>query len=364
VTVKSEFREERNMHERVSFYDGGYHDDDDRDDGCSHRSSIRMGFANERELLQVEAVSTPIAAAVGGKRKRRAAAAGEDDDHDDKHHNKNKKKKRITVVEMNMWLTTSASIVCREEDSNTTTSMMRHHMLCMSSMTCANNPYSVMILSLFNESINKVHEIVESVVCDILGSEKTHFCFMQEIDRNEAKLCALFSKLLRETAHSKTCLRLNVLDLFSQVYHQARKCRLSYHGFVNQHIMHGHKKKTATAAAVLESDKTFQLGPCGAVRRLVKTCTESIVNLLMSYGGLRVVRHLQNIGRRREFICSMLYLMRMGITYQNRQLLPKIDVLHEYLPMQVLLPVVFKIRAKSITEGENIIKLDIRKMPI
>jgi len=53
----------------------------------------------------------------------------------------------------------------------------------------------------------------------------------------------------------------------------------------------------------------------------------------------------------------------MGITYQKRQLLPKMEELNEYLPMQVFLPLVFKIRAKSITEGENIIKLDIRKLP-
>ena len=55
--------------------------------------------------------------------------------------------------------------------------------------------------------------------------------------------------------------------------------------------------------------------------------------------------------------------MRMGVTYQKRQLLPKIDLLNDYLPMQVLLPNIFNIRAKSITEGENIIKLDIRKIP-
>jgi hypothetical protein len=54
----------------------------------------------------------------------------------------------------------------------------------------------------------------------------------------------------------------------------------------------------------------------------------------------------------------------MGITYQNRQLLPKMEILNHLLPLQVLLPVVFKIRAKSITEGENIIKLDIRQMPL
>jgi hypothetical protein len=54
----------------------------------------------------------------------------------------------------------------------------------------------------------------------------------------------------------------------------------------------------------------------------------------------------------------------MGITYQNRQLLPRVDILHELLPLQVLLPPIFNIRAKSITEGENIIKLDIRRMPL
>jgi hypothetical protein len=44
--------------------------------------------------------------------------------------------------------------------------------------------------------------------------------------------------------------------------------------------------------------------------------------------------------------------MRVGITYQNRQILPRVDELHLLLPLQVLLPTVFKIRAKSITEGE------------
>jgi hypothetical protein len=52
----------------------------------------------------------------------------------------------------------------------------------------------------------------------------------------------------------------------------------------------------------------------------------------------------------------------MGITFQTRQILPKLDILNHLLPMQALLPAVFKIRAKSITEGENIIKLDIRRV--
>ena len=79
----------------------------------------------------------------------------------------------------------------------------------------------------------------------------------------------------------------------------------------------------------------------------------------------------------------MLYIMRVGITYQNRQILPRVDSLHQLLPMQALLPSVFKIRAKSITEGEvmgliissaacslmtsyaqNLMKMDIKKLPL
>ena len=56
--------------------------------------------------------------------------------------------------------------------------------------------------------------------------------------------------------------------------------------------------------------------------------------------------------------------MRMGITFRNQTILQKVEILNELLPMQVFLPSVFNIRAKSITEGENLIKLDIQRMPL
>jgi len=395
VTVNSEFREERNIHERVTFA-GHYQSsrfsalesagevDEEMDDDVLFRNE--SSAKHHHSIVEDEFVSVSSDRNVVGKRKRRGLAGKSlsDSRHDDAEthstNNKNKKKKRISVVEMNMWLA-AASVASSSASSDPWpahgTSAHGGGFVCPSNfLSSGMNPYRIMILSVFNESMNKVHETVESVVSDILSSDKTYFCFMQEIDRNEGKLCSLFSKLLRETAHSKHCLRPNILNLFTQVYYHARKCRLSYNGFVyppscmgQQHQelerdcrkSHARDKKKNHTLHDHCNKKRF---PCSVVSKLVKTCTESIVNLLMSYGGLRVVRHLQNVGRRREFICSMLYLMRMGITYQNRQLLPKIDMLHEYLPMQVLLPVVFKIRAKSITEGENIIKLDIRKMPL
>ena len=90
----------------------------------------------------------------------------------------------------------------------------------------------------------------------------------------------------------------------------------------------------------------------GLVESTIQRCTESITRLLHVHGGPRVVRQMQNALRYREFVCSILYLMRVGITYQGRQILPRLDALHMLLPLQVLLPAIFKIRAKSITEGE------------
>jgi hypothetical protein len=171
-------------------------------------------------------------------------------------------------------------------------------------------------------------------VREILASEKTEQCMIQEKKRYDTKISALFSKALREASHDHKCVRPNMVLLYSQVEYHCRKNRRA----------------------------SLRLGV--NIESVIDNCTESITSLLILFGGVRVSKQMQNSARCREFICSILYLMRMGITYQNRQLLPKVEALNYLLPLQVLLPVIFKIRAKSITEGENIIKLDIRQMPL
>ena len=100
------------------------------------------------------------------------------------------------------------------------------------------------------------------------------------------------------------------------------------------------------------------------LERVIGICVENISQLIRLHGWHRVNRQLQHATRGKEFVCSMLYLMRMGITFRNQNILQKVEILNDLLPMQVFLPSIFNIRAKSITEGENIIKLDIQKMPI
>lgn len=139
--------------------------------------------------------------------------------------------------------------------------------------------------------------------------------------------------LCMQASHDKRCLRPNMLSIVAQVAFHCRKNR------------------------VLEQNHAL-------VHETIAQCTESITSLLLVYGGPRVVRQMNSASRYREFVCSMLYLMRVGITFQNRQILPKMEVLHQLLPLQVLLPSVFKIRAKSITEGENMVKMDIKNLPL
>ena len=177
-------------------------------------------------------------------------------------------------------------------------------------------------------------ETIETVVVELLSSDKTKSCAMQERERYEGKENSYFSKIVRDLSQNKKTnnVRPNMLQIMSTVYFGCKKHR------------------------ILEEEQPYEM------REIQKQCTESIMCLIRQYGWVRVWRQLQNQTRGREFICSMLYLMRMGITYQKRQILPKMAVLNSLLPMQALLPTVFKIRAKSITEGENIIKLDIRRV--
>ncbi len=173
---------------------------------------------------------------------------------------------------------------------------------------------------------SSLRELVESIVREMLASDKTERCMEQERRRNETKELAVFSRTLREGMHDPQCVRPNMVLIVAQVAFQCRK---------NRQVM--------------------SLRECGTVtlESVVKECTDSITGLLLLHGGPRVARQIQNSARYREFITSMLFLMRAGISFQGRQILPRFEILQQLLPLQVLLPQVFKIRAKSITEGER-----------
>ena len=174
-------------------------------------------------------------------------------------------------------------------------------------------------------------EQVLQVVGDLLQSPQTSACTQMELQRKRAKEVVLFMRIMREYGRDQQRRRPCMLHIVARMHWAARKVRAV------------HRARPS------------------ALARIVRTCAESITGLLHSHGWVRVQKQLSHPLRRREFICSMLYLMRMGITYKQRCLLPRVPELELLLPQQVFLPTVFGIRAKSITEGENIIKLDIRR---
>ena len=189
-------------------------------------------------------------------------------------------------------------------------------------------------------------EFVDMVVREILDSSKTQACLDEERQRDHSRRVSSLAKILREEAHhlmmssvtptTTTRSHVNLVEVEAKLAWTCRKCRAH----------------------------SLRHNPAVVVERVVRSCVDGICTLLRTHGWQRVSRQLQHPTRGREFVCSMLYLMRVGITFKDRCLLQKIDALHALLPLQAFLPTVFGIRAKSITEGENIIKLDIRKMPL
>eukprot|EP00961_Rhodomonas_salina_P194515 2625998-Rhodomonas_salina.1 len=67
-----------------------------------------------------------------------------------------------------------------------------------------------------------------------------------------------------------------------------------------------------------------------------------------------------NDTKKREFACSMLYLMRNGVDARGECILPKLEIMSSILPLETFLPEHFKIRSKSITEGENLLKIELQ----
>jgi hypothetical protein len=180
-----------------------------------------------------------------------------------------------------------------------------------------------------------IRQIVEATVHELLASDKTRLCLEQERTRNDSKELTVFARLLREIAHDRRCIRPNMVLVLGQV---AFLCR---------------KHRTPMA-----------LSECEDPRGVLTHCVEAITRLLLVHGGPRVSRQMQNAARYRDFVASILYLCRVGVSFQGRQVLPRIEILHRLLPLQVLLPSVFKIRSKAITEGENLIKLDLKRLPL
>ena len=122
-----------------------------------------------------------------------------------------------------------------------------------------------------------------------------------------------------------------------------RKCRYHpyhhHHGAVKNKLYHKHSRAADSAMR-----NAYLYNRARTLERVMGICVENITQLIKVHGWYRVNRQLQHTTRGKEFVCSMLYLMRMGITFKNQNILQRVDILNDLLPMQVFLPSLFNIR--------------------
>ena len=67
--------------------------------------------------------------------------------------------------------------------------------------------------------------------------------------------------------------------------------------------------------------------------------------------------------RQNTIVVGLLYMLRRGVVVHNVTVLPKMSALRVVLPLEQHLVTVFSIRAKIITEAENVIKFNLRNIP-
>jgi hypothetical protein len=67
--------------------------------------------------------------------------------------------------------------------------------------------------------------------------------------------------------------------------------------------------------------------------------------------------------RQNTIIVGLLYMLRRGVVVHNVTVLPTMSALRIVLPLEQHLVTVFNIKAKIITEAENVIKFNLRTLP-
>lgn len=116
------------------------------------------------------------------------------------------------------------------------------------------------------------------------------------------------------------------------------------------------------------------------LKHIIDLCTSSITSVIMQFKNQSMLKVATNASKFKEFVCSMLFLMRVGVqakvcpyrhtvsrhltlSPQGRIILEKCETLNFILPQESFLPFHFNIRCKSITEGENFLKIQMRQTP-
>lgn len=184
-----------------------------------------------------------------------------------------------------------------------------------------------------SDAIEKLSFQIRQTITQILSSDASKKCFTIELEKARLKHITWLARALRTFRRERPGQRPNMIWVAQTVAHACRKIR-----------------SPASIDAEHMSDVT-------------QYCASSILQLMLKMKSQNSLKILASVEKSRLLIVSLLYLMRNGIHKDGYMVLPKLPILFNILPLEIYLPQMFGIPAKSITEGENIIKWELRQPP-
>lgn len=165
----------------------------------------------------------------------------------------------------------------------------------------------------------------------ILCSAESRSCLRQENTRVRLKMSHMFQRVLREYKIRNPGVAPNLCTLVAVLAHRAQNIRLCCQNF-NAEQRHALAEQC-----------------CRAITHLINMLTRLCPSMLAQ-------------SRRETLIVGLLYLMRSGLVVHGTFILPRVQALQRMLPLESYLHPYFGIRCNSVTEIENLIKMQARTL--
>jgi hypothetical protein len=184
------------------------------------------------------------------------------------------------------------------------------------------------------------YENIHSICRYILCSNAVTNCFEKERTKLSSRVRASFMKHMRQVKkNTRNDEPIQVLSIIGEVATDLYNYRLF-----------ALESKTLTHS--LEQTRSNIADICA---HIITTFINNANNIIKNF--------MYNVSPK-TFIVGVLYLLRVGLTAHHIVLLPEQRILAHILPSENLLYEFFDVKCKCITEVENIIKLQVRMLPI
>lgn len=172
------------------------------------------------------------------------------------------------------------------------------------------------------------------VCCNIhhvLSSEHAEECFDFEKRRIQSRLSVNLMKIMRDYKVQNPGKGPNMVVFATQLANISRNIRLC-----GLHFDYAHRLRVCSYCSM-------------AISHFLRTLQQSCP-------------HIFTAMKQDHLIVGLLYLMRVGLNVNGIVILPVLNILHSLLPLESLLLQFFGVKAKCITEVENVIKVNLRSL--